>query len=84
MTERIYEHIKIADWSSGAHYGGLENHNCRTESIRLPMSGEALEGILRGTSATVCCAAYDSYRPKTFVVNMDNCNQGGSHFIFLY
>ncbi|CAC5400698.1 unnamed protein product [Mytilus coruscus] len=39
-----------------AHYRGLGNHNCRTKSIRLPMSGEALEGILSGTSTTVCCA----------------------------
>ncbi|CAC5375842.1 unnamed protein product [Mytilus coruscus] len=71
-----------------AHYRGLENHNCRTKSIRLPMSGEALEGILRGTSATVCCAddlpAYVSDRPKTYVVNTDNCNQEGTHWMAFY
>ncbi|CAC5371620.1 unnamed protein product [Mytilus coruscus] len=75
-----------------AHYRGLENHNCRTKSIRLPMSGEALDGILSGTLATVCCAddlpAYVSDRPNTFVVNTDNCNQEGTHWIacviFLY
>ncbi|CAC5361506.1 unnamed protein product [Mytilus coruscus] len=49
------------------------------------MSGEALEGILRGTSATVYCAkdlpAYVSDRPKTFMVNTDNCNQAGTHWV---
>ncbi|CAC5364200.1 unnamed protein product [Mytilus coruscus] len=68
-----------------AHYRGLENHNCRTKSILLSMSGEALEGILRRKSATVCCAqdlpAYVNDRPKTFVVNTDNCNQEGTHWV---
>ncbi|CAC5384623.1 unnamed protein product [Mytilus coruscus] len=68
-----------------AHYRGLEDHNCRKKSIRLPMSGQALEGILRGTSATVFCAddlsAYVSDRPKTYVVNTDNCNQKGNHWV---
>ncbi|CAC5398352.1 unnamed protein product [Mytilus coruscus] len=68
-----------------AHYRGLGNHNCRTKWILLPTSGEALEGILRGTSATVCCAddlpAYVSDRPKTFVVNTDNCNHEGTHWV---
>ncbi|CAC5387747.1 unnamed protein product [Mytilus coruscus] len=68
-----------------AHNRGLENHNCRTKSIRLPMSGEALEGLLRGTSATICCAddlpAYVSDRTKTFVVNTDKCNQEGTHWV---
>ncbi|CAC5400724.1 unnamed protein product [Mytilus coruscus] len=68
-----------------AHYHGLEDHYCGKKSIRLPMSGEALEEILSGTSATVCCAddlpAYVSDRLKTYVVNMDNCNQEGTHWM---
>ncbi|CAC5384060.1 unnamed protein product [Mytilus coruscus] len=71
-----------------AHYRDLEDHNCRTKSIRLPISGEALEGILRETSATVCRAddlpAYVSDRPKTFVVNTDNCNQEGTHWVVFH
>lgn len=75
-----------------AYFPGSENHNCWTKSIRLPMSaGEALTGILKETSSTVCCAydlpAYESDRPKTFVVNTDNCIQERTHwvgFIFLY
>ncbi|CAC5381153.1 unnamed protein product [Mytilus coruscus] len=67
-----------------AHYQGLEDHTCRKKIDSPPMSGEALEGILRGTSAVVCCAddlpAYVRDRPKTYVVNTDNCNQEGTHW----
>ncbi|CAC5390500.1 unnamed protein product [Mytilus coruscus] len=68
-----------------AHLQGLEDHGCRKKSIQLPMSGEALEGLLRENSVDVCCAddlpAYVSERPKTFVDNTDNCDQKGSHWV---
>ncbi|CAC5379726.1 unnamed protein product [Mytilus coruscus] len=68
-----------------AHNQGLKDHNCRKKLIRLPMPGDALDGILRGTSATVCCAddlpAYVIDRPKMCVVNTDNCNQEGTHWV---
>lgn len=36
-----------------AHLQGLEDHECRKKSIQLPISGKALEGLLRENTVKV-------------------------------
>ncbi|CAG2229641.1 unnamed protein product [Mytilus edulis] len=76
-----------------AHLRGLEAHSqqgCgKKNGIVLPMTGKDVEDALSGLPVTVCCAedlpSYVSDRPRTFVVNTDNCDQKGSHWVaFLF
>ncbi|VDI74455.1 Hypothetical predicted protein [Mytilus galloprovincialis] len=72
-----------------AHLRGLEAHSqqgCgKKNGIVLPMTGKDVEDTLSGLPVTVCCAedlpSYVSDRPRTFVVNTDNCDQKGSHWV---
>ena len=47
-----------------------------------------IESCLKGYSATVCCAdelpAHVGVRPRTFIVNKDTCDRGGSHWVALH
>ncbi|CAC5390891.1 unnamed protein product [Mytilus coruscus] len=49
------------------------------------MTGKDVEEALSGLPVAVCCAedlpSYVSDRPRTFVVNTDNCDQEGSHWV---
>ena len=44
-----------------------------------------IESCLKGYPATVCCAdelpAHVGVRPRTFIVNTDTCDGGGSHWV---
>ncbi|CAC5401443.1 unnamed protein product [Mytilus coruscus] len=82
----------IACWECGvvfAHIRGLEAHSqqgCGKKNvIALPMTGKNVEDALSGFAVTVCCAddlpSYVSDRPRTLVVNTDNCDQKGSHSV---
>ncbi|VDI57436.1 Hypothetical predicted protein [Mytilus galloprovincialis] len=75
-----------------AHLRGLKTHSqqgCwKKNGIALPMTGKDVEDALSGLPVTVCCAedlpSYVSDRPRTFVVNTDNCDQKGSHWVAFY
>ncbi|CAC5424530.1 unnamed protein product [Mytilus coruscus] len=65
-----------------AHIRGLEAHSqqgCGKKNvIALPMTGKDVEDTSSGLPVTVCCAddlpTYVSDKPRTFVVNTDNCD----------
>jgi hypothetical protein len=53
------------------------------------MTNLQIESCLKGYSTTVCCAdelpAHVGVRPRTFIVNTDTCDRGGSHWVaFLF
>ncbi|CAC5405126.1 unnamed protein product [Mytilus coruscus] len=72
-----------------AHIRGLEAHSqqgCGKKNvIALPMTGKDVEDALSGLPVTVCCAddlpPYLSDRPRTYVVNTDNFDHKGSHWV---
>jgi hypothetical protein len=49
------------------------------------MTNLQIEICLKGYPATVCCAdelpAHVEVRPRTFIVNTDTCDRGGSHWV---
>jgi hypothetical protein len=49
------------------------------------MTNLQIENCLKGYPATVCCAdvlsAHVGVRPRTFIVNTDTCDRGGSHLV---
>ena len=75
-----------------AHVSGLVEHvqrGCgKSTSIDLPMTGEALQSMMKGIPVTICCAddlpAHVSDRPQTFVVNTDTCDEEGSHWVVFH
>ncbi|CAC5403774.1 unnamed protein product [Mytilus coruscus] len=75
-----------------AHIHGLESHSQqgygKKNVIALPMTGKNVEDALSGLPVTVCCAddlpSYVSDRLRTFVVNTDNCDQKGTHWVDLH
>ena len=54
-------------------------------TLPLTMTGKDVEDALSGLPVTVCCAEdlprYVSDRRRRFVVNTDNCDQKGSHWV---
>mgnify|MGYP003869545539 CR=1 FL=1 len=54
-------------------------------ALPLTMTGKDVEDALSGLPVTVCCAEdlpiYVSDRRRRFVVNTDNCDQKGSHWV---
>jgi hypothetical protein len=52
------------------------------------MSNLQIESCLKDYPATVCCAddlpARVGARPRTFIVNTDTCDRGGSHWVAFY
>jgi hypothetical protein len=49
------------------------------------MTNLQIESCLKGYPTTVCCAdelpAHVGVRPRTFIVNTDTCDPGGSHWV---
>ena len=75
-----------------AHVSGLVEHvqrGCgKSTSIDLPMTGEALQSMMKGIPVTICCADdlpdNVSDRPQTFVVNTDFCSGKGIHWVVFH
>ena len=53
--------------------------------VEIGMTNLQIEICLKGYPATVCCAdglsAHVGVRPRTFIVNTDTCDRGGSHWV---
>jgi hypothetical protein len=52
------------------------------------MTNLQIESCLKDYPATVCCAdelpAHVGIRPRTFIVNTDTCDRGGSHWVAIH
>jgi hypothetical protein len=57
----------------------------KRRKVETGMTNLQIESCLKGYPATVCCAdelpAYVGVRPRTFIVNTDTCDRGGSHWV---
>jgi hypothetical protein len=55
----------------------------KRRKVETGMTNLQIESCLKGYPATVCCAdelqAHVGVRPRTFIVNTDTCDRGGSH-----
>ena len=53
--------------------------------VETGMTNLQIESCLKGYPATVCCAdelpAHVGVKPRTFIVNTDTCDRGGSHWV---
>ena len=60
----------------------------KRRKVETGMTNLQIESCLKGYPATVCCAdevpAHVGVRPRTFFVNTDTCNRGGSHWVAFY
>jgi hypothetical protein len=57
----------------------------KRRKVETRMSNLQIESCLKDYPATVCCAdefpARVGARPRTFIVNTDTCDRGGSHWV---
>ena len=63
-------------------------HPPKRRKVETGMNNLQIESCLKGYPATVCCAdelpAHVGVRPRTFIVNADTCDRGGSHWVALH
>ena len=56
----------------------------KRRKVETGMTNLQIESCLKGYHATVCCADElpdnVGVRPRTFIVNTDTCDRGGSHW----
>jgi hypothetical protein len=57
----------------------------KRRKVKTGMTNLQIESCLKGYPATVCCADelpdHVGVRPRTFIVNTDTCDRGGSHWV---
>ena len=63
----------------------MEGIHPREKKVETGMTNLQIESCLKGYPATLCCAdelqAHVRVRPRTFIVNTDTCDRGGSHWV---